>query len=200
MDFYQVFLPITTFLFFVLVFVIRSFIVWKQTSVNPFVFKKSDKAHDYIGGVYKVMVLFIWISIIFYSFFPKLYFYLVPISYLEDDVVKITGAILIIIAFVWTAIAQYQMAGSWRIGINYSEKTVLVKNGLFKYSRNPVFLGVLVSYLGVFLISPNALSLSVLLVTFVTIQTQVRLEEEFLVESVGQEYSTYKTEVNRWLF
>ena len=77
MNIYQIFLPTATLLFLLLVFILRSVIVWKQTGINPFVFGKSDNAHDYIGLVYKLMTL--------------------------------------------------QMSKSWRIRIDYEEKTELVQ-------------------------------------------------------------------------
>jgi len=198
MNFYQITLPIGTLLYFFLVFFLRSFILWKRTGINPFVFGKSEKAHDYIGRVYKVMIIGTWISITIFSFFPELYEHLVPIRYLELDALRMAGLIILIGSFVWLSIAQYQMSNSWRIGIDYGEKTELVSDGLFKYSRNPIFLGVLVSYLGTFLIIPNALSFAILLVTFLTIQFQVRLEEEYLVSIHGKTYLSYQMKVRRW--
>ena len=198
MGFYQIFLPIATLLYLLLVFVLRSLILWKQTGINPFVFGDTDKAHDYIGRIYKVMVLFTWVSIGMYSFYFKGYHYLMPIHYLEIDSLKIIGLVLIITSFLWTSIAQYQMSKSWRIGIDYNEKTELISTGLFKYSRNPIFLGVLISYLGTFLIIPNILSFSIFVVTLVTIQIQVRLEEEYLESVQKENYISYKSRVRRW--
>jgi protein-S-isoprenylcysteine O-methyltransferase Ste14 len=91
------------------------------------------------------------------------------------------------------------MSTSWRIGIDYKGKTDLILHGLFKYSRNPIFLGVLISYVGTFLIIPNALSFSILLVTVVAIQTQVRLEEEYLTNLHGDQYDLYMARVRRWI-
>jgi protein-S-isoprenylcysteine O-methyltransferase Ste14 len=139
------------------------------------------------------------VSIAFYSFFPDQYNYLLPFWYLEFEWLPHFGAALAIVSFVWIIIAQNQMAKSWRIGIDYSETTVLKTNGLFNVSRNPIFLGVLVSYLGTFLVIPNALSFTILLVTYVVIQIQVRLEEEFLKTSHGQEYLDYIDRVRRWI-
>lgn len=199
MNFYQIFLPIATLLYILLVFVLRSVIVWKQTGVNPFVFGSTDKAHDYIGRVYKLMVLLTWVSIGIFSFYPSWYQFLMPVQYLDIEWLRTTGLILLVVSFLWTSLAQYQMSKSWRIGIDYEEKTELISHGLFNYSRNPVFLGVLVSYLGTFLIIPNVLSFSILLVTLIIMQTQVRLEEEYLEEVQGQDYVDYKTQVRRWL-
>ena len=173
--------------------------MWKQTGINPFVFGRSDKAHDYVGRVYKLMVLGTWISIILYSFLSNQYHYLMPIEYLDTEWLKFSGLALLIISFLLTSVAQYQMSKSWRIGIDYAEKTELISHGLFRYSRNPIFLGVLISYLGTFLIIPNALSFSVMCVTLVSIQIQVRLEEEYLESVQGKDYQNYKQKVGRWL-
>ncbi len=199
MNFYQIFLPSVTLLFVLLVFVLRSVIVWKQTGVNPFVFGKTESAHDYIGFVYKIMTMLTWLSIIPFSFMTEYYSYLNPIEYLEHQEIKLVGVGLVLLAFTWTAIAQIQMSGSWRIGIDYEEKTDLISHGLFNYSRNPIFLGILVTYLGTFMIAPNTISFTVLLVTFFIIQTQVRLEEEYLESVQGQSYIDYKNKVRRWL-
>jgi len=172
--------------------------VWKQTGINPFVFGSTEKAHDYIGRVYKLMVVLTWISIGIYSLYPSWYPYLMPVGYLDIEWLRTSGLILFVISFLWTSIAQFQMSKSWRIGIDYEEKTKLVSHGLFKYSRNSVFLGVLVSYFGTFLIIPNILSFAILLTTWVLIQTQIRLEEVYLEEVQGQDYIDYRSKMRRW--
>jgi hypothetical protein len=48
MDFYKTFLPLAAILYVLLVFVLRSVILWKQAGINPFVFVKA--AHDNEGG------------------------------------------------------------------------------------------------------------------------------------------------------
>ena len=83
MEFYQIFLPVTTLAYFLLVFVLRSVIMWKKTGINPFVFKNTDRAHDYVGRIYKVLILIMWMSIICFSFFPNVYSFLMPLPFLE---------------------------------------------------------------------------------------------------------------------
>ena len=145
------------------------------------------------------MIFCTWISIAFYSFSPNLYHYLKPIDYIEKESLRLIGLTLLVVSFLWTSIAQYQMSASWRIGIDYKEKTEIITHGLFKFSRNPIFLGVILSYLGTFLIIPNILSFSILLLTYFTIQTQVRLEEEYLESVHGSQYLEYKSCVRRLL-
>lgn len=88
---------------------------------------------------------------------------------------------------------------NFRIGIDEGVKTDLVQGGLFKISRNPIFLGMRLRLLGVFLILPNALMLAVLIAGETLVQTQVRLEEEFLTRAYGKSYLSYKKQVHRWI-
>ena len=199
MSFYQIALPIGTLVYLLQVFVIKSIIQYKRTGVNPFVFGKSDSAHDYISTVYKTMIFGLWIAIAVFSFFPDYYSYLLPFWYLDLESLQHIGASLVVISFIWVIIAQNQMARSWRIGINYEEKINLVTDGVFRISRNPVFLGILISYIGTFLIIPNAITFTVLIMTFVSLQFQIRLEEEYLLNSHGKEYGNYKKSVRRWI-
>jgi len=199
MSFYQISLPIGTLLYLLQVFVVKSIIQYKRTGVNPFVFGKSDSAHDYISKVYKVMIFGLWFAIALYAFFPEQYKYILPFWYMENEVVQHVGGALVVVSFIWVIIAQNQMAKSWRIGINYNEKTELCTNGVFKVSRNPVFLGILISNIGTFLIIPNAITFTVLVLTFASLQFQIRLEEEYLLNSHGKEYQNYKNQVRRWI-
>lgn len=199
MTFYQIVLPIFTLVFLIQVFLIQSYIQWKKTGIKPYVFGNTDSPHDYCGRVYKVMVLGTWTSIAFYSFFETQYKYLLPFWFMTEDWLQHVGLAIAFASFVWIILAQNQMSSSWRIGINYEEQPKLKRDGLFSVSRNPIFLGVLVSYIGTFLIIPNALSFSIMLLTYVVLQIQVRLEEEYLGSTLGEDYKDYKKQVRRWL-
>ena len=199
MDFYQIITPIITVAYLLIVFVLRSIIVWRQSGVNPFVFSSTEKAHDYLGFIYKMGVLFMAVTIVCHSYLPAVYPFLNPITFLSQDSIQMVGIALLLISFFWTLIAQVQMSDSWRIGIDYDEKTELVDKGVFAISRNPVFLGVVVYYIGVFLILPNTLSFTLVVMMLITVQVQVRLEEEYLIEAHGEAYQAYKNSVSRWI-
>ena len=91
------------------------------------------------------------------------------------------------------------MSKSWRIGIDATEKTELVTTGLFSYSRNPIFLGMLLSLLGLLLIVPDAFTLMFFVVGFILMDVQIRLEEEYLQRMHGSAYSNYKEKTRRWI-
>ncbi|MFY8299924.1 methyltransferase family protein [Pseudoalteromonas sp. SS15] len=76
----------------------------------------------------------------------------------------------------------------------------LVTTGVFKYSRNPMYLSVALSLLAfaVFLADYSALCGVVLFVMYIT-QFQIKPEERILKEKFGAPYDVYLTKVRRWI-
>ena len=195
----RMYLPIFLLLYLMVAFVLPSWRVYKETGINPVTFKNSDNAHDYIGVVMKVLIGLLVVAVLFFSISPNLYQYLVPVSYLDNQMVQTTGLILIHLSLIWLMIAQYQMHQSWRIGIDEENRTELVTRGLFPRSRNPIFVGMIGSVIGLFLILPNALLFAVVVTTYIVIQIQIRLEEQFLTNTHGDVYKQYRSKVRRMI-
>jgi protein-S-isoprenylcysteine O-methyltransferase Ste14 len=192
-------LPVYLAIYVVTAFFWRSYVVWKKTGINPFVLGKSDSAHDFIGKVFGLALALSAAAVILYSSLPRLYQYLMPIGWLEYPAIKLAGLVLLLLSLSLTLIAQAQMGDSWRIGIDRNHKTTIVQDGVFRLSRNPIFLGMMTTISGLFLVIPNALTFAVLLLGTVVIQIQVRLEEEYLKELHGEQYLKYSQRVRRWL-
>ena len=192
-------LPVYYGAFFVIAFFWRSYLVWKQTGINPYVFGKSDSAYDYIGVGFRLSLFLNLIAIVVFSFIPGWYAYLAPVIWLETVWLKAVGLILLFVSLIWIAIAQAQMGRSWRVGIDKKNKTDLVDRGLFRYSRNPIFLGMRFTGLGLFVAIPNAITFATWIMGDVLMQVQVRLEEEFLTGLHGEKYEEFKKKVRRWI-
>jgi len=198
-DVLRIVLPLYLLAFFGIAFVWRSVLVWKQTGINPYVLGKTDNAHDFIGVIFRLTLALIVVVIIVFAFFPPFYQYAAPFVWIENQAVKSTGLGLLVASLVWTAIAQVQMGASWRIGIDRENRTGLVQKGLFKISRNPIFLGMRFALLGFFMTLPNAITLLAMVLGDVLMQIQVRLEEEFLSNAHGENYKIYLQNVRRWI-
>lgn len=196
---FKLFLPAYLVAYFFATFFSRSFVVWKRTGVNPLVFKGTDNAHDYIGRVFKLLFAAVVIVVVVYSTSENIYEYLTPIAWLESRWLRATGVVLLLVSLAWTVVAQAQMGESWRIGIDDERRTPLVRKGVFGLSRNPIFLGMMLTLLGLFPVTPNAVTLLVLVLGVVLIQIQVRLEEEFLSNIHREDYMQYRRSVRRWL-
>lgn len=95
--------------------------------------------------------------------------------------------------------AQLHLGVSWRIGIDESAKPGLVSRGLYRFSRNPIYLALLVVLAGYTLLLPTALSLVLLFATIIGIRRQVGAEERYLAERYGEEFREYARRVPRFL-
>ena len=185
-------------IYFLVVFLIPSIRVKRRTGINPYVFKNTETAHDFLGKVSAPISSLIFFVAIVNLFFPEGMEYFASFKWLEINYLKYVGFFLIHSALTWIVVAQIQMSNSWRVGIDHSAKTELKTNGLFSVSRNPVFLGMLVSLFGIFLILPNAITLLVFVVSTLLFQVQVRLEEDYLKNIHEEKYTEYCKKVSRW--
>jgi protein-S-isoprenylcysteine O-methyltransferase Ste14 len=186
-------------IYFAVAFLLPSYRVWKRTNVNPVTFRGTDDAHDYIGKLFKILMACLAAVVIIYAFAPDIYSFLLPITWLENRKIQLVGIVLLVFSLGWTVLAQIQMGNSWRIGIDEENQAALVQSGVFRFSRNPIFLGMIATLTGVFLTIPNALTLLFLVLGVVLIQIQVRLEEEFLGKIHGAEYEEFRRRVRRWI-
>ena len=196
-QFLKIFLPVHFIIYFGIAFVAKSVMVAKRIGKNPLVLPKDDSAFGLIGWYFKLTLIAMFMYVLAFAFFSNWQEKFLPIISLNILILKYSGIGLLSIAFIWTIIAQGNMKNSWRIGIDTETKTELITSGLFEYSRNPIFLGMIISLLGLFLTTPNALTGLFLILGYVLIQIQIRLEEEFLTKEHGQKYLDYKQKVRR---
>ncbi len=76
----------------------------------------------------------------------------------------------------------------------------LVVRGLYRFSRNPMYLGLLLILLGWAAYLAQPLGLAVVAAFAVLIERwQIRPEERALEEKFGEDYRAYKKRVRRWL-
>ena len=91
------------------------------------------------------------------------------------------------------------MKDSWRAGIPDKDRTELVTTGIYRYSRNPAFLGFDFMYVGVLLMYGNLLTLGFSVFAIVMLHLQILQEERYLENAFGAAYTAYKTHVFRYL-
>ncbi len=84
--------------------------------------------------------------------------------------------------------------------IQFEETNRLVTSGIFKYSRNPMYLGMLMIIISTSIFYLNIYSiLTPFLFVFWINKFQIKREEVFLTEKFGKEYLSYKNKTRRWL-
>ena len=78
--------------------------------------------------------------------------------------------------------------------------TALVTSGILAWTRNPVYLGMAVFYVGLAILVDSLAALVLLPLVLAVVQTQViGREEAYLERAFGDEYVAYKARVRRWL-
>jgi protein-S-isoprenylcysteine O-methyltransferase Ste14 len=125
--------------------------------------------------------------------------WIIEIEILNYQSLKSIGYIVIFVGFILGIFALIAMKNSWRVGIKYNQKTILVTTGIYSISRNPYFLSYNILFLGYILIFPSII-LIVLYVLLVIIFHKMILEEEEYLKSIhNAKYEAYKNKVNRYL-
>lgn len=185
-------------LFFLVAFFWPTWRLWRRDRTNALVLPHDDSAQGVVGRWFRLTLLAI----------PAV---LVPVAvgmpldavgrllWLESEMLRMVSWAVLAASLAWVVVAQAQMGGSWRIGIDVAAQPPLVRSGLFALSRNPIFLGMKLALLGLFLTLPTGATMAILLLGEILMQVQVRLEEAHLNETLGQEYEVYRDRTRRWL-
>jgi len=193
----SLFLLIYFIIYFGIAFVLKTILVAKRIGKNPLVLPSDDTAFGLIGRYFKLCLALLFVYILINATIPSWKNLDLYIPYFLNSMWKYTGLVILGISLIWTIIAQRNMKDSWRIGIDHEKKSELITTGLFSVSRNPIFFGMLLSLVGLFLCLPTLFSSIFLVTGYVLIQIQIRLEEEYLRKEHGELYLTYLSKVRR---
>ena len=77
----------------------------------------------------------------------------------------------------------------------------LIKTGVFAYTRNPIYLSLVLFHLSMFLVFENVMYLLSAVCQTIWIHNYIiKFEEEYLLGKFTDEYQRYMNTVSRWLF
>lgn len=102
------------------------------------------------------------------------------------------------LALLAAALGLFRRAGTrpepWR------PTTAIVKSGVYRITRNPMYLGMALAYAAIAIAFGSLLALILLPAAILIIHYRVILREErYLETKFGTEYIAYKTRVRRWI-
>lgn len=193
---------------FVVVLYLLYFTLWKvkkanlkrTSGIDPDVMGKStSNVQKFMGQLTIFITIYATIIVILHSVnfqFASMFSRFVP---LETFYFNIIGFVLGLAGLSLCLYAQIKMNNSWRVGIDENVKTELVTTGLYRYIRNPTYLGLFILNFGIWIIWPTwtIFLLNLLFVMFLEIQ--VRCEEDFLYKVHGEKYIEYKKKTKRYI-
>ncbi len=87
---------------------------------------------------------------------------------------------------------------SLRVGIDADHPARLITDGIFAFSRNPIYVAFAVILIGEFLILPNWITLIYIVAATGLFHRQVLREEDFLRRHYGEAYVGYCNRVRRY--
>ena len=201
MSFFDIF-QLAALTFFLVVFLGRTLLLWLNQGINPFALGAGKKGLHRLLELALFPWLVLWMLEILASTLRGPY-RLIPASWnpllLNNLLLKIAGALLIVFGdfvFVWALIS---FGNSWRVGIDEKKVGTLVTSGVFAFSRNPIFVFLDLYFIGTFLVNGTLILLVFAGVTILGIHYQILQEERFLLSKYGQAYQEYCSRTGRYL-
>ncbi|MCI0599835.1 MAG: isoprenylcysteine carboxylmethyltransferase family protein [Beijerinckiaceae bacterium] len=126
--------------------------------------------------------------------------YLLPASFLPDAIATPLGLLITLGAIALALLAIREMfAANTPLDVR-KPSTGIVTSGVFRMSRNPIYLGMLLLCIGVALLANSLWVLGLVLpLAFVLQKGVIEPEEAYLERKFGDKYLRYKVKVRRWI-
>ena len=113
-------------------------------------------------------------------------------DYLVPRYLRITGGALIVI------FGAYLVNESHKMVID-SGVPEFIDGGVYSLARHPMYLGIMVIYLGLFVSTISSASLLLLAGIFYVYDRIADYEETQIIENIGERYIEYRKKPRRWL-
>ena len=139
----------------------------------------------------KITGYILWILYIL-SFFDVINIQMLDIVWL-----KYISSLTAVIGFFFTIISLINLGKSTRLGLP-NEDTVFKDVGLYKISRNPMYVGFNLFTISSILLTANMITLFAGLFSIYSYHLIIKGEEIFLEHRFGQKYLNYKQKVRRY--
>ncbi len=173
--------------------------ILKSNSIDVNVLNMSSSpVQRFFGVLEKIMTITITLLIVSH-FFLNDWVIAHYIFLLDSTLMKCIGFILGLLGLGISKIAQRAIGSSWRVGIDVHAKPGLITHGIYKYIRNPTYLGLFILGIGVWIINPSILYFIWVVVFILLLEIQVRCEEEYLESKYGNEYLEYCRKTKRYI-
>jgi protein-S-isoprenylcysteine O-methyltransferase Ste14 len=143
----------------------------------------------------------IWaIELTFYSIPSETQIFPWPLNCLlvHSLLAKVGGLFINILAFYLLFSGLKNLGDSWRFGIDEIQVGELVTKGIYRFSRNPIYMFFNLWFLGTFLINGTLIFLIFALFTIINLHFQVMIEEEFLRKVHGIAFIKYCEKTPRY--
>lgn len=172
----------------------------QRTGVDPDVLRRAaTPIQEYFARLVWLMTAFVVAILGLHVFAPEAWPPLSRAEFFDHWWCDLLGGVLGATGLGICALAQATMGTSWRVGIDNRQRADLITGGIFRWIRNPTYVGLHLVNVGLWLIWPTTLVASYVLLFFVVMDIQVRCEEEFLATAHGDDYRAYVARTWRYV-
>ena len=172
----------------------------RRNAIDPDVLgHASTPLQAYFATLVRLMTAIVAAIIVLHAVAPSHWPPLVRLTGLDSRLFDLLGGALGAAGLMVCALAQNTMGTSCRVGIDTENSTALVICGIYRWVRNPTYLGLHVVNLGLWLVWPTTLVAAFLALFFVIMDIQVRCEDEHLSAVHGERYQAYVARTWRYV-
>ena len=152
-----------------------------KTTINPILFY-SGKISGYIT----------WVVLLGYLL------NVVPHPGVHNAYLQLFSILILVIGLIIVTLSLVDLGRSTRLGLP-TEKTTLKTNGIYRFSRNPMYFGFNLLTIASMLYWINIIVIILGIYSIITYHLIILGEEKFLEERFGDEYFSYKDKVRRYI-
>ncbi|WP_426448330.1 methyltransferase family protein [Paenibacillus sp. S-38] len=192
-------ISLIVFFIFLSAYLLKLVLMNKRAGIKALVLAKGNKGRAVDSSEFWVKTsTFLWGAVwILESLFSEWFAEYVPYLF-QNKTVSYTGLLVITMGLVFFILSMITMKNSWRVGIDQHTKTQLITDGLYKYSRNPAFVGFNLMFIGLLFTYPNLVTLIVCLMNLISIHRLILQEEKHLENMFQRQYTEYKNKTPRY--
>ena len=140
------------------------------------------------------ILVIILTSLVYFSS-TKLELIYLPYRQIVSVVILIIGLIVIV-----SPVVDFIKSKTTVNPVKFKNVNRLVTTGIYRYSRNPMYLGMILIIISTTVYYLNFLSVFSPLIFYIWINKfQINREEIFLEDKFGSEYLKYKSKTRRWI-
>ncbi len=200
MSFFDYF-QIASLILFLSILIGRALFLRFTANINPIVIGRGKKGFRFFFELYAFAGLLGWIiEMLSYSLHSR--FSILPVALhtmlIDSAAARVAGVTVVTVGLAIFIGAFISFGDSWRVGFDVKTPGRLVTTGIFAFTRNPIYVFVILWFIGIFLINGTLIFLIFSLLAIAHLHYQIRQEEKFCANLYGPAYEDYCARTGRY--
>lgn len=183
---------------FAIVLTIRYLISLKEKIKPIIIFKKEKNFSEKIIEIAPIIAVILATFLVLRKIFTPQICSFLSFGYTPPFWLQLIGFFISLFSFILLISGYYYLGNNWRVGVDDESIDKLVTNGIFAYTRNPIYLFFNLFWLGIFIINGDIILFFLFVVLSITLHLLILKEEEFLERKFRDLYTNYKQSTPRY--